>query len=105
MPRDSKSHADRYFGDLTAKYTFDTNWSGNLLYQTVSDTDYFADFNNNSPETANRVFLERYARVTFHNANCDFNNFLLQLKDFSKNFFKICIMHRNIPVNCFTNAD
>ena len=34
-------------------------WSSNLLYQVVSDKDYFADFNN-SPETNSQVFRQEY---------------------------------------------
>ncbi len=73
MPGDAKTHTDRYFGDLTGKYTFNSNWSSNLLYQIVSDAAYFSDFDNNSPEDANRVTLERSANLAFHNANWDFN--------------------------------
>jgi LPS-assembly protein len=72
-PRDAKTHTDRYFGDLTAKYKFNTNWSSNLLYQTASDADYFSDFNDSTPENTNIVTLERSANLAFHNANWDFN--------------------------------
>jgi LPS-assembly protein len=80
LPRDARTHTDRYFGDLTAKYKFNTNWSSDLLYQTVSDQDYFTDFDNSSPENANVLFLERKADLTFHNPNWNLNALISNYK-------------------------
>ena len=76
MPRDKKNGVKRYYGKLKGNYNFTPNWTSNLLYQTVSDADYFADFNNGSVESANIVYLERHIDLSYNDNNWIFKALL-----------------------------
>ena len=80
MPRDSQTHTDRYFGDIKINSNFTNKLSGDILYQNVSDQNYFADFDNSNPENANRVLLDRHAQLNYHSTHWDATAFASNYK-------------------------
>lgn len=65
MPNDKTTNNQRYYGNIKINTNLTNKLSSDILYQTVSDKNYFADFNNSTPEDANKVILDRHVKLNY----------------------------------------
>lgn len=80
LPYDKKADKTRWLLSYNQQTQFNSVWSMGLLYNDVSDSQYFDDLENNSVKTANLTYLDRHASLAADTEHWQFSGILRDYK-------------------------